>query len=187
MSKVCTGLVTKVSSSPIDKPTKMDEEYGNAFKLRMEVDGEFFLCGNGKSSDMFVRHNGEYVKLGLGDEITFVYEEKAYNDKTYKVVKRSAINLVAKGSGTAVEAAPTKSFAPQTATAGKGVPYEVGIKVGHAINNATILLQKDKPTLADLRAKAIEILQLSEEMKKNFVDIMKGNDSKDNPIDAVGI
>ena len=178
-NKVFTGVVERVFYKEIEEPTDKDKEYGNKFKLSMEAGGEYFLCGSGKHDSLFVQSGGKYVKLEVGNTITTVYQEKSYGDKIYKLVKRSAINLISKGEG-----APKSSIQPKTYPSSKpsNTAYESGIAVGHAVNNAVHILvathTREGLNKIDLKEKindiSKDILEVSYNLKKEYAQIIKG-------------
>lgn len=174
-SNVFTGVINKVQVKQITEPSKLDLEYGNKFKISMEIGDEFFLLGSGKYESVSVRRNGDYVKLEVGDKVTFAYEDKEFGGKPFKCVKRSAIILINKGSGSPPEQQKAVSGSqPKVATS--SVPYEAGIAVGHAINNAVHLLATGKGDVDLLRIKEVskDILKISHDLKAEYADIIKG-------------
>lgn len=185
------GVVSKVSIKAVDA-----DQFGNDKLKSFQLEGGDVWYGLGKSKGdtINIKKGTGYQPLEAGDSVEFFYETSARGDKTYYNTKSSKITITAKGAGAPApqQQAPRQS-APQQqgqaqspasnnkagANAGGSAakaPYEAGIKVGHAINNAVQLCIADgKPvTAVDLERKAISILLLSKHLEAKFVDIMSG-------------
>jgi hypothetical protein len=182
-NKVFTGKVAKINFKEITNPTDIDKQYDYKFKMYMEVcdesGNEFFTVGSGKDRRIPVQVNNKYESLQIGDTITFVYTENTFNDKIYKHVKRSAINVLernANAPSNAVRKAGNSAVAAPAAS-----NHEVGIAVGHAVNNAVHItlaslskseLANNEKVAAKLRYEAERILRLSEELRGDYDAIL---------------
>lgn len=174
-----SGIISRVSI----KDTTPDN-YGNDKLKSFQIEGDekWYGLGKSKGDTINVKKGKDYVPVVVGDEIEFFYEESEYNGKTYYNAKSSQIKLVAKGTGQAQAAAksapkPAASAPARSAntggSSGAKPPYEAGIKVGHAINNAVQLVcaEEGPITLAAIEQKAIAILKLSRRLEQGFESI----------------
>lgn len=183
------GVVSKVSIKSTDA-----DQFGNDKLKSFQVEGSDVWYGLGKSKGetINIKKGTGYQPLEAGDSVEFFYETTDRNGKTYYNTKSTKITITAKGAGGSAPAqqsapkpqqqqapaasAPARSAPAASGGSGNKAPYEAGIKVGHAINNAVQLCIADgKPvTAAALEAKAISILKLSKHLEAKFVEIMDG-------------
>ena len=173
MTKVCTGAIENIIAKEIEKPSPKQVEYGYKFNLTLKIDGKFFSCGGRKVNKLSIKKGNDYIDLGVGDEITFVYDIKQVEDKEFFNVSGTGISLLSKGSPPA-EPSFKPSF-PTTVVHKPQVVHEnVGVSVGHAVSNAVHLaIAKKQMTPEDIESFAKDILLISKGLRDDYENIMK--------------
>ena len=163
MSKeIVEGYVEIVVAKELPEP----DRYGNNYRLSVKMDnGQFYGLGTGKRDSINVKDGAGWHQLAKGDKIEFVAESRESNGRTFWNASKKTLTLKEKGNGGNGSTASRGSSSGSTrgSYADGGVNY--GIAVGHAINNAVMVLGNGA-SVSDIKNKAIEIFQLSMEMQE---------------------
>lgn len=173
MSKaIVEGTVEVVHAKEIP-----EDAYGNTFRVSVKMsDGNFYGFGTKKKGELNVKDGAGWHSVQKGDVIEFVAESRESNGRTFWNAKSNGVTVKSKGGGNSGAPSGGSSGGSRSAGGGgnAGGSYtNHGIAVGHAINNAVIILGKGA-TIPKIKQQAIEIYQLSmdmqEEAKKGLYD-----------------
>lgn len=185
-----SGVIDKIYIDELPEP----DRFQNKFKRALIVDKQRFGAGTGKQPYINVKQGKDWYSLKEGDIVELRYTSREYKGKEYYDADVSTIAVTGKSDPAAT--APSVGESPKSnVTQAVGVPrnrIDVGIKVGHSLNNAVhlcIAKAEAEADIGNLSLKSIEetawaILDLSEKMNNEYESrsasrMEKANTSRD--------